>query len=329
MHPLVSKKIPKIYIRKTIPQNYLDKMMELGAELIMEPWQYGDLEQPPKHDISHCNIVLTLGLHDTLAITQFAPKVEWVQSLSVGLEALLHKKVIESPITITNTKGCTSVPIAEHTIAMISGLARGIPFMIRNQLKKAWEPTPITDLTKSTVGIIGYGEIGKEIAKRCKAFNMSVIGCKKRPEIQKSDDPADFIVGLDELDSVIKKADFLILALPSTKETFHLVNKKKLEMMKKSSFLINIGRGNIIVEKDLITVLKKKRIAGAALDVFDIEPLPKHHELWDLDNVIISPHNAYYSPNTMDSYMELFLENIKRFMNDHELLNVVDKRMGY
>ena len=320
---------PKIFIRKAIPQKYLDNMKNMGAEIIYDPWVYGEPEPPIKEDISSCNIVLTLGLNDSLSIRKHAPNIKWVQSLSVGLDALLHQEMKNSSILITNTKGCTTVPIAEHTIAMISGLARGLPFMIRNQLNHEWNQTPIVDLSKSTVGIIGYGAIGQEIAKRCKALDMRVVGCKKRIDSLQSDIFADEIVGIDQLDYVIKEADFLVLALPSTTETYHLMNIDKLSLMKESSFLINIGRGNILVESELTTILKEKRIAGAALDVFEVEPLPKEHPLWQLENVIISPHNAYYSPHTMDRYMALFLENIQRFMNGKELLNIVDKELGY
>lgn len=320
---------PKIYMRRTIPEKYLDKINALGAEVIVDNWQYGDPEPPISQDISDCNILLTLGLTDSLSILKDAPNLKWVQSLSVGLDALLHEDVRKSDIIITNTKGCTSVPIAEHTIAMMAGLARGISFMIRNQLNNRWAPTPITDLSGSTVGIIGYGEIGKQIAKRAKALDMFVIGCKRRPSQQSADDPADNIVGLEQIDEVIADADFLILALPSTPDTYQLINKEKLAKMKENSFLINIGRGNTIDEEELVHLLKEKKIAGAALDVFEVEPLPQEHPLWEVENVIISPHNAFFSPNTLDRYMEVFIENIQRFKDGKELINVVDKQLGY
>ncbi len=321
--------IPKIYIRRTIPEKYLDQIKALGAEFIIDNWQYGDPEPTISQDISDCNIVLTLGLTDSLTIRQYAPNIKWVQSLSVGLDALLHEEIRNNDIVITNTKGCTSVPIAEHTIAMMAGLARGIPFMIRNQLNNRWAPSPITDLSGSTVGIIGYGEIGKQIAKRAKALDMFVIGCKKRPSKLSEDDPADKIVGLDHIDDVLLEADFLILALPSTPDTYQLINEEKLAKMKENSFLINIGRGNTIVEEELIQLLKEKKIAGAALDVFEVEPLPQEHPLWEIENVIISPHNAFFSPNTLDRYMEVFIENIQRFKQGKELINIVDKQLGY
>lgn len=321
--------MPKIYIRRTIPEKYLAQISALGAEVIVDHWEYGEPEPPISQDISDCNIVLTLGLTDTLSILKNAPNIKWVQSLSVGLDALLHEEVRKSDIVITNTKGCTSVPIAEHTIAMMASLARGIHLMIRNQLDNRWAPTPITDLSGSTVGIIGYGEIGKQIAKRAKALDMFVIGCKKRPSKLSGEDPADKIVGLDHIDDVIAVADFLILALPSTPDTYQLINKERLAKMKESSFLINIGRGNTIEEEELIHLLNEKKIAGAALDVFEVEPLPHEHPLWEVENVIISPHNAFFSPNTINRYMEVFLENIQRFKDGKDLINVVDKQLGY
>ncbi|MGP7819459.1 D-2-hydroxyacid dehydrogenase [Niallia sp. 01092] len=318
-----------IYIRNNIPEKFIDQLKQLGATVMFEPWTYGEDEPIVQHNLSECTIILTLGLHDHLNIIEQAPNIQWIQSISVGLDSVLNERTLNSDIIITNTKGCTSVPIAEHTIAMISSFARGIPAMIQNQQNKIWQNTSITDLEGATVGIIGYGEIGKEIAKRCKAFDMTVIGCRKRPTRTIEEDPADQVVGLEEMDMVIKESDFLILALPSTPETFHIINKEKLQLMKPTSFLINVGRGNTVAEQDLLEILQTKKLAGAALDVFDVEPLPKDHPFWKLDNVIISPHNAYFSPKSMERYMNIFLENVYRFQNGQELINVVDKKLGY
>ncbi|WP_445487188.1 D-2-hydroxyacid dehydrogenase [Niallia sp. 03133] len=318
-----------IYIRNKIPEKYITYLNELGATVMFEPWTYGEGEPEVQHDLSLCNIVLTLGLNDSLNIIKKAPHIKWVQSLSVGLDSILNEQTISSDIIITNTKGCTSVPIAEHTIAMISSFARGIPTMLQNKQNRLWQNTSITDLEGATVGIIGYGEIGKEIAKRCKALEMNVIGCRKRPARTGEYDPADKVVGLEEMDLVLKESDFLVLALPSTPETYHSINKEKLNLMKPTSFLINVGRGNTVAEQDLLEILQSKRIAGAALDVFDVEPLPKDHPFWQMDNIVISPHNAYFSPRSMERYMNIFMKNIQRFQNGQELLNVVDKKLGY
>jgi phosphoglycerate dehydrogenase-like enzyme len=189
---------------------------------------------------------------------------------------------------------------------------------------------PIKDLGDSTVGIIGYGEIGYEIAKRCKGLGMKVIGCRRNPKKRKDEnDPADIVVGMDQVDKVLGRSDFLVLALPSTKETRYFLNKQRLKQMKKGSYLINVGRGNTIEEKHLVECLNSNHIAGAALDVFDVEPLPKDHPFWTLDNVIVSPHNAYYSPKNVERNMNLFITNLKLFIEGKPMLNVVDKKLGY
>ncbi|MGG3575353.1 D-2-hydroxyacid dehydrogenase [Bacillus gobiensis] len=323
------KTAPVIYIRLDISEEYVKKFREVCSEVIIEPWKLGEPEPESTMDVSDCEVLFTLGLHDNLNILKKAPNVKWVHSVSVGLDAMLHEEILSNDVIITNSKGCTSVPIAEHTIALITSFARGIPMMIKNQMNKEWASLPLTDLSYSTVGIIGYGEIGFEIAKRCKALGMGVIGCRKNPGKRRENEPADSVVGMDRVDEVLSQSDFIVLALPSTKETQSFLNKKRLSKMKKDSFLINIGRGNTVVENDLIEFLSDGRIAGAALDVFEVEPLPKDHPFWELENVIVSPHNAYNSARHHDRVMDLFLQNLKRYSEGKPLLNVVNKETGY
>jgi phosphoglycerate dehydrogenase-like enzyme len=324
------KTAPAIYIRLDISEEYLTRFQNLCSNVIVEPWKLGEPEPESVMDLSECEILFTLGLHDDLNILKKAPNVKWVHSVSVGLDAMLNDAILASDVIITNSKGCTSIPIAEHTIALISSFARGIPAMIKNQMKKEWGSLPLTDLADSTVGIIGYGEIGYEIATRCKALGMGVIGCRKNPgKSNRENEPADSIMGMDQVDDVLSKSDFIVLALPSTKETLHFLNKERLSKMKKDSYFINIGRGNTVVEKDLIECLLSEKIAGAALDVFEVEPLPKNHPFWELENVIVSPHNAYNSARHQDRVMDLFFRNIKRYSEGKPLLNVVNKELGY
>ncbi|MBP3041618.1 D-2-hydroxyacid dehydrogenase [Bacillaceae bacterium Marseille-Q3522] len=323
--------IPLIYVRTKLPDFYLQQLKKLSAKVIVEPWEYGKPEPETHFNLNDCEVLLTLGIQDPLHILEKVPNVKWIHSTSVGTEAmLLNKEIRNSDIVITNAKGCTSVPIAEHTVAMISSLARGLPAMMKNQALRKWERIPVTDLTSSTVGIIGYGEIGYEIAKRCKALDMRVIGCKRNPHSGvKINDPADKIAGMDQVDEVIAEADFLVLSLPATNETYHFMNRERLGKMKKGSFLINVGRGNTVMESALVENLRNNHLGGAALDVFEVEPLPTYHPLWELDNVIISPHNAFFSPKHSERIMDLFLENVKRFSAGKPLLNVIDKEKGY
>ncbi|WP_078544930.1 D-2-hydroxyacid dehydrogenase [Litchfieldia alkalitelluris] len=326
-HPKKTK--PYVYVRYNIPEKYVGKMKEVCEEIIIEPWVYGTPEPEPISDLSQVNVIATLGLQDPLTIIKQTPNLKWIQSLSVGLDAMLHEDIRKSELVITNVKGCTSVPIAEHTIAMITAFSRGVPAMIRNQLSKTWARIPVMDLEDTTVGIIGYGVIGMEIANRCKSLGMKVIGCRKHPGKSNENDPADFVVGMGEADQLLAQSDFLILSLPSTDETYRFMNSEKFKRMKKGSYFINVGRGNTIVEDDLLEVLQNGHLNGAALDVFDIEPLPDDHPFWNQENIIISPHNAFFSPKTMDRYMELFIENLQRYYEEKPLLNVIDKDLGY
>lgn len=330
MSSVTTKTIPSIYIRSAIPVKQLERFQAISKRVIVEPWQLGDEEPEHQVDLSDCNIVFTLGFKDDLSILKNAPNVKWVQSLSVGVDAMLHEETINSDLIITNTRGCTSIPIAEHTIAMITSFAKDVPMMLQNKRERKWEKTNSKDLTDATVCIVGYGQIGKEIAKRCKPFGMKVIGCRRNPtKVVGDHDYADRIVGMDQIDEALQQADFVVLALPATTETDNFLDKERLHAMKKGSFLINIGRGNAVVEGDLVKALRSGHIAGAALDVFDVEPLPVDHPFWQMDNVIISPHQSYYSPKNIDRIMDLFYQNVERFIAGESLINVVNKEKGY
>ncbi|RYL92556.1 D-2-hydroxyacid dehydrogenase [Sporolactobacillus sp. THM7-4] len=319
---------PRVYIRNVLPERYILEIKQFCDQVVVDPWFYGKPEPVPSPDLSECNVILTAGFRDTLDILKKAPNIQWVQSTSVGVDKMLRDEIINSDLVITNTRGCTSVPIAEHTFALISALAKRLPSMIRNQVSCRWDEIPVGDLSGAVVGIIGYGDIGYEIAIRCRAFGMRVIGCRKNPDKSPKNDPAE-VVGMDQLDSVLAKSDFVVLSLPSTSETFHLFNREKLAMMKPGSFLVNVGRGNTVVENDLIECLGNGQLAGAALDVFEAEPLPQDHPLWTFENVIVSPHRAYYSSSTLQRYMDLFMENLRLFSKGKPLLNVVNKKQGY
>ena len=232
-------KSPVIFSRRELPKEYVDAIEALGAKLIVEHWEWGEVDPTPKVDLSECDVILTLGMRDDLAVLKYAPKVKWVHSLSVGIEAMLKSNFQNSNITVTNSKGCTAIPIAEHTLAMILTFARGIPTMINNKRERVWGLIPTIDLSSITVGIIGYGEIGVAIAERAKALGMRVIGCKRNPNKNSvGKDFADQLVGMGEMDWVLGESDFLVLALPSTEQTKHVFNNECLKKMKKGSYLI-------------------------------------------------------------------------------------------
>lgn len=322
---------PKIYVRIPVAKRYVEQLQDIAAEVIVQPWEPRTPEPEPIADISGFDVIVTVGMRDTLQILNRAPGVKWIHSFSVGLDAMLTEAVIESPIVVTNARGCASIPIAEHTVSCIASLARSFPAMARNQLQKKWEllTAPIREMLGSTVGIVGYGEIGTQIAMRCKALGMNVIGCRRNPDRHRDDSLGVQVVGLDQIDYVLAASDFLVLAMPANAETYHFLNRDRLSKLKPGSFLINVGRGNTVSEAALLEALRSGQLAGAALDVFEQEPLQPEHPFWEMDNVIVTPHNAYYSPRTIERNMELLFDNLKRYSRGEELRNVVNKRTGY
>lgn len=326
---IVEKKQPKVYFRRNVPEEFLSKYKEI-SQVIIEPWDFKGEQPIPTKDLEDCDVLFTVGLKDDLEILKYAPNIKWIHSVSVGIDAMLNEQIKNSDIVITNSKGVTSIPIAEHTIAVITSFARGLPKQYKNQARQLWTDISVIDLDTSTVGIIGYGEIGYQIAKRCKSLGMKVIGCRRNSNGKRREDcPADSVVDLSEVNKVIECSDFIVLALPATEETIHFMDKSRLKKMKKNGYLINIGRGNTIVEKDLLDVLKEGEIGGVALDVFDKEPLPKEHPFWMLDNVIITPHIAYKSARHAERVFMMFLQNLQLYSEGKPLLNVVNKQLGY
>ena len=199
---------PFIYIRRELPEEYIEEMKKLGAKVVVESWGWNEAEPTPQSDLSDCDVILTLGMRDDLSVLNYAPNTKWVHSFSVGIEAMIKSNFQNSDVIVTNSKGCTAVPIAEHTLAMILAFSRGVHTMINNKKNQFWGLIPTIDLSSTTIGIIGYGQIGQAIAERCKALGMRVIGCKRNPaKKQEGKDYADKVVGMEELDSVLAQSE--------------------------------------------------------------------------------------------------------------------------
>jgi len=257
-----------------------------------------------------------------------APRLRWVQSWGAGIERFLTPEFIASPIILTNAQGCYALPIADHVMGFVLHFSRGLNLAARSQIGHRWgvdrEPD---ELGGRTMGIIGLGGIGSEVARRAKAFGMRVIAVRRRPE--RSSQFADEVRGPDGLDWLLGESDYVALCAALTPETQHLIGEEQLRKMKPTAHLINIGRGGLVDEAALTAALQEGRIAGAGLDVFETEPLPSDSPLWDMPNVLITPHDAGSSPKSHDRLMALFCENLRRYLAGEELLNVVDKGQGY
>ncbi len=261
---------------------------------------------------------------------QSAPKLRWVQSGGAGVEDYMTPGFIASPIVLTNAQGIYAIPIADHVMAFILHFSRQFNHLLRRQVKHEWADWgehEMDELKGKTLGIVGLGGIGSEVAKRAKAFDMRVIATRRRPERPSAD--VDEARGAEALPWLLGESDYVALCTALTSETRHLIGAEQLRLMKPTAYLMNVGRGGLIDEGALVEALNGGEMAGAGLDVFEEEPLPADSPLWDRPEVMITPHRAGDSRRSQERFMDLFCENLRRYVAGEALLNVVDKVEGY
>lgn len=263
----------------------------------------------------------------TPELVDAAPHLRWIQMASAGVERAMFPALLERDIVVTNAAGVYAIPIAEHALGMMLALSRGLPALIRRQERHVWKSEEGGELYERTVLVAGLGGIGREIARRCRCFHMRVLATRHHPE--NPDPDADAVFPAGDLTALLPQADWLVLAAPATPETRHMVGAGQFAAMKPTARLINIARGSLVDQAALVHALQAGRIAGAGLDVFDPEPLPADSPLWDMPNVIVSPHTSGSSPRGLERVLNLFLENLRRYLAGQPLKNVVDKREGY
>lgn len=277
-----------------------------------------------------------------------ASKLRWVQSPTAGLEHYMFPELVEHPCLLSNMRGLFSDVIADHVFGFIIAFARNFHIYIRQQMRGVWEaaggdagrPTLLTGpgvvgsvdlshrhLADCTLGVFGVGEIGAEVARRGRAFGMRVLGVD--PQRTSVPGAIDEVWRPERLPELLAASDFVIIAAPHTPETYKLFRRPQFEQMRRSAYLINIGRGAIVDLADLTEALQERLIAGAGLDVFEVEPLPSDHPLWGFENVIITPHVAGTSPRVPERHLAVLLDNIRRFVAGQPPATVVDKRRWY
>lgn len=274
-----------------------------------------------KNCIEEAEILLINQKFFTEEFIYSCKNLKWIQLPSAGYEKVALNKIKERGITLTNARGVLSIPIAEDVICKMICLSRNYKTIFDNQKKHKWgDIAPSTELNKKTAGILGMGSIASEIAKRAKCFNMKVIGFDKYIEGAEYFDEA---VKLENIDYLFKNSDFIISTLPSNEDTKGLINYSSICKMKNNAIIINASRGDIVVEKDIIKALKENIIKGAALDVFEKEPLGAENELWDLNNVIITPHNGGSGDLSPERLKALFIENLNLYPNIENIKNII------
>jgi len=283
-------------------------------------------EQQAAEYIGDTDILLSWGTMNLRPLYQSALKLKWVHALSAGVENLIFPEIKAVNTLLTNSKGIHGIPVSEHVFAMILAFTRGLNVSIRQQAQKQWKRVPVEEIYDKTIGIVGLGSIGREVAKKAKGMGMQVIASKQTKTTELF---VDELYTPDQLHELLAISDFVVISLPLVEETKNLVTIKEFSAMKPSAYFINIARGAIINQNDLITALQEGLIKGAGLDVFDHEPLSETSPLWDMPNVIITPHLAALSPNYMDRAIKLFADNLSRFIQHKEMLNTIDKDKGY
>ncbi len=283
----------------------------------------------------------------TPAMLKAARKLRWAQSPTASMEKYLYPELAASPVVVTNMRGIFSDVIADHVFGFVLCFAKNFHTYLRQQLRGHWQmlgraegelpgyggPGEVHSsdraaltLADCTLGVVGLGGIGAETARRGLAFGMRVLAVDPKA----ADAPAGVTLWrLDRLDELLGQSDFVVVAAPHTPATHKLFNRARLRKMKRSAYLINVGRGVIVDLADLTAALQAGELAGAGLDVFEVEPLPPDHPLWQMENVMITPHCAAASPRVAERHLETLLDNLRRFVDGRPLRNVVDKAQWY
>eukprot|EP00814_Leptocylindrus_danicus_P017105 CAMPEP_0116034802 /NCGR_PEP_ID=MMETSP0321-20121206/19891_1 /TAXON_ID=163516 /ORGANISM="Leptocylindrus danicus var. danicus, Strain B650" /LENGTH=355 /DNA_ID=CAMNT_0003511317 /DNA_START=242 /DNA_END=1309 /DNA_ORIENTATION=+ len=268
-------------------------------------------------------------------LLQNLPNIEWVHVRMAGLDFIHSPEFARSKVICTNAKGQFSSTLAEYTMMACSYFAKDLPRLMQQKSAKVWEKYNVRELRGATMGIIGYGDIGRACAKLAKAYGMKVLALRRNPSLSDGDPYCDVAYGNsnEDVNKIMSESDYILVAAPLTEATRGLVGKEAFDHAKEGSVFINVGRGPIVDEDALIEALKgdnNAKLRGAALDVFTVEPLPEDSELWTLDNVLISPHNMDQTATFLHEATEFFVhENMPRFLRGMPLLNPVDKAAGY
>ena len=263
-----------------------------------------------------------------------AKKLKWIHSTATAVHALMSPELRASHIVVTNARDVHGSVVAEHALALILALAKRLPQAMHYQQQKHWaqkelweSSNPPRELAGATLTIVGLGGIGRPLAKMASALGMRVTGVRQRPD--KASEGVAVTHGFEQLDDALRQADFVVLAVPVTAKTDRLINAARLALLQPHAYLVNVGRGVLIDEPALIEALRARRFAGAALDVTTEEPLPPDSSLWQMDNVLITPHIAGLTDRMWERHYGTFMENLQRFLRDEPLRWIVDKQEEY
>jgi phosphoglycerate dehydrogenase-like enzyme len=264
-----------------------------------------------------------------------ASRLRWIHSPAAAVHQFMYPELIHSDVMLTNAREVHGPVVAEHVMALLFALAKCLPQAVRLQTQHVWgqellwrgQPRP-RELAQATLGLVGLGSIGRAVAKHASNLGMRVIAVRENP---KNEIPqgVEQVFASSQLDLLLADSDYVVLAAPVRPSTRGLMDARRLAKMKPDACLINVGRGSLVDEVALLEALRERRIGGAALDVFEEEPLPADSPLWDLDNLLITPHTAGLTEKLWERHYQLLSENLRRYMEGKPLLSVVNKQQGY
>ncbi len=270
----------------------------------------------------------SVGLSD---IWSEAKAVRWIHTLSAGVDLVLFPALVDSPVPLTNARGVFKRSLAEFAVLGMLFHFKKVRRLIDNQRNRRWDDFSVSFADRRVMGIIGYGDIGRECAVLAKGLGLTIHALRRNPQKSAGDPILDRMFAPDRLLDLLAGVDVLVCAAPLTAATQHMLSDPQFEVMKPSAIVINVGRGPVIDEAALVRALQSGRIAGASLDVYEREPLPSESALWSMENVLLSPHctDRTENPDWLDLSMDFFIDNFHRYRRGETLLNLVDKQAGY
>jgi phosphoglycerate dehydrogenase-like enzyme len=322
----------------TAPDWFVEKLRAEFPEITFAHHRsYDNIED----DLLDADVIVSWSLHGDQILA--APRLRWIHSTAAAIHQLLIPEIVNSNIVITNARTVHGPVVAEHVMALMLALAKRLPTGMRFQREHRWgqelmteEQPPLKELRDSTVGLIGVGSIGGPVARMASCLGMRVIAVRANPRkgvdwVEASDRmrAQHRVYGPKDMSRMLRESDFVVISAPVTNSTTRLIDADALKAMKQDAYLINVARGALIDQPALIDALEQKQIGGAALDVLEEEPLPPDSPLWDLDNVLITPHQAGISHKLWERQYKLLVDNLRRFVKGAPLIGLVDKRAGY
>jgi phosphoglycerate dehydrogenase-like enzyme len=299
-----------------------------ASNLLMAEFQ-GDSSKKEELDNLLANADILFGFVPPKNVIARAPRLKWMQVTSAGVDRHQGTEIWQSKVILTGVSGIHATPISEFVLGLMLMFAKNTPMSFKMMQTREWQRYMSGTLRGKTVGIVGLGHIGGEVARLAKSFGMKVIATRRSAKTAGKAKNTDVLLPRNRLKELLAQSDYVVLTLPLTPETRHIIGEAEFKAMKPTAYIINIGRGSIIDQEALLHALDEKLIAGAGLDVTVPEPLPKESRLWDFDNVILSPHISGGMEDYMMRATELFCQNLKRYLEGKKLLNVIDRKKGY